>query len=87
VPAEEVEVPAPENRERALWLRNRDELTNHIQRLCLQHDIDIIERIARGGWARKLGTIICVRPVKTERTHIIALHEIGHIIGRNRSGR
>jgi hypothetical protein len=65
----------------------RDELTNHIERLCLQNDIQIIERKARGAWARKRGRTISVRPVKTERTYIMALHEIGHIIGRNRSGR
>jgi len=67
--------------------RKRDELANHIDRLCLQHDIDIVERKARGAWARKRGRTISVRPVKTERTYIVALHEIGHIIGRNRSGR
>jgi hypothetical protein len=65
----------------------RDELAQHIQRLCAQHGIEIIERRSRGGWARKRGRTISIKPVKTERTYIIALHEIGHIIGRNRSGR
>ena len=65
----------------------RDELTDHIQRLCRQHDVHISERKAGGGWARKRARTISIRPVKTERTYIIALHEIGHIIGNNRSGR
>jgi hypothetical protein len=65
----------------------RDQLDQHIQRLCHQHDIEIIERRSRGGWARKRGRAISIKPVKTERTYIIALHEIGHIIGPNRSGR
>jgi hypothetical protein len=65
----------------------RDELTNHVERLCIEHDIQISERKGRGAWARKRGRTISIRQVKTERTYIIALHEIGHIIGRNRSGR
>jgi len=65
----------------------RDELTNHIDLLCTWHGIDIVERKSRGGWARKRTRTISIKPVKTERTYIIALHEIGHIVGRNRSGR
>jgi len=65
----------------------RDELAQHIQRLCDQHGVDIVERKSRGAWARKRGRTISIRPVKTERTYIIALHEIGHIVGRNRSAR
>jgi hypothetical protein len=64
----------------------RDELVQHIQRLCERHGIEIVERRSRGGWARKRGRTISIKPVKTERMYIIALHEIGHIIGPNRSG-
>lgn len=65
----------------------RDQLSTHIDLLCRQQDIQIIERKARGGWASKRSRAISIRPVKTERTYIIALHEIGHIIGPHRSGR
>jgi hypothetical protein len=63
------------------------ELTNHVERLCGEHGIQFVERKARGGWARKRDRTISVRPVKTERTYIIALHEIGHLIGPHRGGR
>jgi hypothetical protein len=65
----------------------RDELARHVERLCREQNIRIIERKRGGGWAAKRERTICVRPAKTQRTYIIALHEIGHIIGRNRSGR
>lgn len=65
----------------------REALANHVQALCARHGIAVIERRSRGGWASKRGRTISIKPVKTERTYIIALHEIGHIVGRNRSGR
>jgi hypothetical protein len=64
-----------------------DHLRRHIDQLCLEHDIQIRERRRSGGVAIKRQRVVSIRPVKTERTYIIALHEIGHIVGRNRSGR
>jgi hypothetical protein len=65
----------------------RDCLSHHIDWICAEHEIQIIERKRSGGAAVKRERVISIRPVKTERTYIIALHEIGHIVGRNRSGR
>jgi hypothetical protein len=61
-------------------------LAQHVESLCAQHDIQIVERRSYGGVAFKRQRIISIRPVKTQRTYIVALHEIGHIVGRNRSG-
>src|SRR5947209_4728617 len=63
-----------------------DMLARHVASLCTEHDISMLERKSYGGVAFKRQRIISVKPVKTQRTYIVALHEIGHIIGRNRSG-
>lgn len=70
-----------------LVVGKREELAEHIQWLCMKHGITIIHRKSYGGWARKRDRTISIKPVKTERTYIVALHEIGHIVGRHRSGR
>lgn len=61
-------------------------LTRHVRGICTQHDIRIMERDRYGGYAHKRSRTIFIRPVKTERTYIVALHEIGHILGKGRSG-
>jgi hypothetical protein len=65
----------------------RDLLRHHVERLCTEHGIQARERRRSGGAAIKRQRLVSIRPVKTERTYVIALHEIGHIVGRNRGGR
>ena len=61
-------------------------LAKHVEELCDKHQITILNRSSHGGRASKRDRTISIKPVKTQRTYITALHEIGHLIGRGRSG-
>ena len=61
-------------------------LEKHINDLCERHQTTILNRSSHGGRASKRDRTISIKPVKTQRTYITALHEIGHIVGRGRSG-
>src|SRR5579862_7604939 len=63
-----------------------DSLAKHIDDLCEKHQIAILNRSSHGGRSSKRDRTINIKPVKTQRTYIVALHEIGHIVGRGRSG-
>ena len=60
-------------------------LADHIARICKIEDITI-ESHSRGGRAYRRSRKIKIRPVKSEITYAIALHEIGHILGPRQSG-
>jgi hypothetical protein len=60
-------------------------LAEHIERICKIEDIEIASH-SRGGRAYRRSRRIKIRPVKSEITYAIALHEIGHILGRRQSG-
>lgn len=64
-----------------------DRLATHVEILCAENDIQMVERSSYGGVAFKRSRTIRIKPVKTQRTYIVALHEIGQVIGANRSGR
>ncbi|HEX8919092.1 MAG TPA: hypothetical protein VF898_11360 [Chloroflexota bacterium] len=63
------------------------EMARHIEQLCREHSIQMVEYNGRRSFALPARRAIYIRPIKTQRTYIIALHEIGHIVGRGRSGR
>jgi hypothetical protein len=65
---------------------NTNILAKHTEELCAEHQIAILNRSSHGGRASKRDRTISIKPVKTQRTYITALHEIGHLIGRGRSG-
>jgi hypothetical protein len=56
-------------------------MKSHITELCAQHDIQI-EWHEREAWAARELELICIRPIRSAVTYTIALHEIGHILGR-----
>lgn len=57
----------------------------HIARICKIEDITI-ESHSRGGRAYRRKRLIKIRPVKSDITYAVALHEIGHILGPRQSG-
>ena len=57
----------------------------HITRLCKIEDITV-ESHSRGGRAYRRKRLIKMRPVKSDITYAVALHEIGHILGPRQSG-
>src|SRR5947209_5267937 len=61
-------------------------MARHVEDLGAEHGITVRERASYGGWASKKSRTICIKPVKTQRSYVVALHEIGHIVGRGRSG-
>ena len=60
-------------------------LAAHIARICKIEDITVISH-SRGGRGWKKIRRVAIRPVKSEITYAIALHEIGHVIGPRQSG-
>jgi hypothetical protein len=62
------------------------DIAKHVEDLCNKHQITILNRSSHGGRASKKDRTISINPVKTQRTYITALHELGHIVGRGRSG-
>ena len=62
------------------------DIAKHIEELCEKHHITLLNRSSYGGRASKRDRTISIKPVKTQRTYITGLHEIGHIVGRGRCG-
>lgn len=60
-------------------------LARHIERICKIEDITV-ESHSRGGRAYRRDRRVKIRPVRSEITYAIALHEIGHILGERQSG-
>jgi hypothetical protein len=67
-------------------MAHASDIAKHVEELCAEHQITILNRSSHGGRASKRDRTISIKPVKTQRTYITALHEIGHIVGRGRSG-
>lgn len=63
------------------------ELATHITALCAEHGITMEERVSSGGRAYKRDRRIHIRPVKSLITYFVALHEIGHIVHPQGSGK
>ncbi|HLJ69121.1 MAG TPA: hypothetical protein VKX16_17340 [Chloroflexota bacterium] len=61
-----------------------EQLAAHVDALCRQHRIDFIHRNTTHGTAMKRRRTIYTPPVTTELRYAIALHEIGHIVGKGR---
>lgn len=57
----------------------------HIERICTIESIEITKH-SRGGRSWRKPRRIAIRPVKSAVTYAIALHEIGHIMGKRQSG-
>jgi hypothetical protein len=66
----------------------RAKLKQHVLDLCERHDI-VIEwrRDHRGGWAATDLWLVSIPPIKSPITYAIALHEIGHVLGRHQRSR
>lgn len=58
----------------------KEQMAAHIERLCLEHGI-AVEGHASGGRAYKKERRIKIRPVRSDKTYAIGLHEIGHVLG------
>ena len=58
----------------------------HVARVCKVEDI-IVERHSTGGRAYRTLRKIKIRPIKSDITYCIALHEIGHILGPRQCGK
>ena len=63
-----------------------DELRQHILDICRQHEIQIEWR-SGGGWAVQEFELISIPPIKSTITYAVALHEIGHVLGRHQRSR
>jgi hypothetical protein len=59
----------------------------HIEDLCRQHGIELIGSSARGRAIRWRGgrLEISIPPIRGQVSYFIALHEIGHLVGKGRS--
>ena len=59
----------------------------HVEQLCDQYGIELVGSSARGRAIRWRGgrIAISIPPIKGQVSDFIALHEIGHLVGRGRS--
>ena len=59
----------------------------HIEDLCRQHGIELVGSSARGRAIRWRGgrLEISILPIRGQVSYFIALHEIGHLVGKGRS--
>jgi hypothetical protein len=57
------------------------EMAEHIARIAAQHGVTVASH-STGGRAWRKTRRIAVRPVKSSKTYAIALHELGHVLGR-----
>ncbi|CAN5437131.1 hypothetical protein BH20ACT15_BH20ACT15_01200 [soil metagenome] len=59
----------------------------HIEQLCAEHGIELTGSSARGRAIRWRGgrLEISIPPIRGQVSYFIALHEIGHLVGRGRS--
>ena len=59
----------------------------HVAQLCREHGIELIGSSSRGRAIRWRGgkREIAIPPIKGQVSYFVALHEIGHLVGRGRS--
>lgn len=59
----------------------------HVEELCAEHGIELVGSSARGRAIRRRGgrLEIAIPPIRGQVSYFIALHEIGHLVGRGRS--
>lgn len=58
----------------------KEEMASHIDALCVEHDIKV-ENYSSQGRAFRKDRMIQIRPVRSEVTYAVGLHEIGHVVG------
>lgn len=58
--------------------------SEHVMLLCEKHDITVGSH-SRGGRAFRKSRLVNIRPVKSAITYAVALHEIGHVLGKKQS--
>ena len=71
---------------------SKQQMAQHIANLAAAHDIRVtLQRSSRNAWAIREGDgaadEIIIPPVRSEITYTVALHEIGHILGRYQRSR
>jgi hypothetical protein len=62
-------------------------MESHIEELCREHGIELVGASSRGRAIRWRGgrLEISIPPIRGQVSYFIALHEIGHLVGRGRS--
>jgi hypothetical protein len=67
--------------------RSVDVMEAHVEELCREHGIELAGSSARGRAIRWQGgrLEISIPPIRGQVSYFIALHEIGHLVGRGRS--
>lgn len=63
-----------------------EQQAEHIARLCTVYGIDMRAH-SSGGRACRRSRTIWIRPVRSDVTYIVALHELGHILAKQHHGR
>jgi hypothetical protein len=54
----------------------------HIQSLAREHDVEIVIRKGSRGRASRRQRLIKIPAVRGQVSYLVALHELGHIVGR-----
>lgn len=62
------------------------ELSRHALGICKRNEIDV-KAHSSGGRAWRRRRLVKFRPIKSDATYAIAMHEIGHVLGPQMRGR
>ncbi|HEY7122253.1 MAG TPA: hypothetical protein VH329_06805, partial [Solirubrobacterales bacterium] len=67
--------------------RGVDLMEAHVEELCHEYGIELVGASSRGRAIRWRGgkLEISIPPIRGQVSYFIALHEIGHLVGRGRS--
>ena len=59
-----------------------DQMKRHVLDLCEHHEIQI-EWSTRKAWSAHDLQLVHIPPIKSSISYAVALHEIGHVLGRH----
>lgn len=59
-------------------------MAKHIRKICIIESIQVVPHSSGRAWRRRRK--IGLKPIKSEITYAVALHEIGHLLGPRQSG-
>ena len=62
-------------------------MRRHVLDVCQDHDIQITWARGSKAWALSGGEEIVIPPIRSAITYAVALHEIGHVMGRHQLSR
>jgi hypothetical protein len=66
-----------------------NDMVDHVESLCRSHEIALyyLQNRSEKSYALREVSEIFVAPIKSAVSYVVALHEIGHVLGRHQESR